>query len=407
MRKVIFFLIVGFWMMGCDDGSEKWSPNDGGGIENPDGEEQTVENHLRAKEMFDLIQAYYKKGNTGLYQESYPVQGNDPEYSYLWPYDGLVSAAVLLTRLGYEVNYTTLVEGLERYWTEGANGNSIGGYGSSTNGSTGGGTRYYDDNSIVGISLVEAYELTKNSDYLQRAGRIVDFLKSGEDGLLGGALWWNEDQKNTIGEPNSNKPSCANGYAAQFLLKYYTVCPASEKAEVLAFAKRLYLWLKENLQDPSDKCYWNDVNASGTINKTKWTYNTGVMVQNGIALYQITGEQMYLTDAVAAAQGAYDFFVKTRNGVTLTYPDSDPWFNTKLLRAYIDLEPLHKSAAGWIKAYSKFINHGYDNARTSAGFFYEDWTGANAKRYYSLLMQDAVVESYAALALYKGEKAEL
>jgi hypothetical protein len=188
------------------------------------------------------------------------------------------------------------------------------------------------------------------------------------------------------------------------LLKYYAVCGASEKAEVLAFAKRLYEWLRTNLLDPSDKCYWNDINAKGEINKTKWTYNTGVMVQNGICLYRITGEQRYLTEAVASAQGGYDFFVRTRNGVTLAYPDNDPWFNTKLLRAYIDLQPLHRGADAWIKAYQKFINNGYDNARTDEGFFYEDWTGASAKRYYSLLMQDAVIESYGALALYAGEE---
>lgn len=403
MKKVIFYLMLGLLFMACDDGSEKWSPGDDDGGGPSGGGEETVENHVRAKEMFDLIQSYYKHAASGLYNESYPSQNGDPQFSFLWPYDGLVSAAALLTELGYDVNYPVLVDGFEKYWRDGANGNNVGGYGSSTDGSTGGGTRYYDDNSIVGISLVEAYEITGKAEYLQQAGRIVGFLKSGEDNLLGGALWWNEDQKNISGEPNSNKPSCANGYATQFLLKYYAVCPAAEKAEVLAFAKRLYEWLKKNLQDPSDKCYWNDVNVKGEINKTKWTYNTGVMVQNGIGLYRITGEQNYLSEAIASAQGAYDFFVKTRNGVTLAYPDSDPWFNTKLLRAYIDLQPLHKAADGWIKAYSKFINHGYENARTDVGFFYEDWTGGSAKRYYSLLMQDAVVESYGALALYAKE----
>lgn len=402
MKKVIFYLMLGLFFMACDDGSEKWSPDDGDDGGSP-GEEETIVNHLRAKEMFDLIQGYYKHGASGLYNESYPAQAGDPQYSYLWPYDGLVSGAALLTKLGYDVNYRSMADGFEKYWSEGAQGNNIGAYASSTNGTTGGGTRFYDDNSIVGLSLLEAGEITKQSQYVERAGRIVKFLKSGEDNLLGGALWWNEDQKNISGDPNSNKPACANGYATQFLLQYYAVCPEAEKAEVLAFAKRLYEWLKANLQDPSDKCYWNDINAGGTVNKTKWTYNTGVMVQNGICLYRITGEQRYLTEAIASAQGAYDFFVKPRNGVPLAYPDSDPWFNTKLLRAYIDLQPLHRQADNWIQAYSRFIDTGYENARTDAGFFYEDWTGGSAKRYYSLLMQDAVVESYAALALYKGE----
>lgn len=401
MKAVIFFLLAGIMLTACDDGSEKWKPDDDGPVTPPIEEE--VVYHERAKEMFDLIQAYYKHGSTGLYNESYPTQSGDPQFSFLWPYDGLVSAAAQLVRLGYDVNFADMVDNFERYWRESANGVQVGGYGSSTDGNNGGGTRFYDDNSIVGLSLLEAYELTKETYYLERAARIVNFLKSGEDAVLGGALWWNEDQKNIEGEANSNKPACANGYATQFLLQYYSVCPASEKKDVLDFAKRLYEWLKKNLQDPSDHCYWNDVNAKGAVNKTKWTYNTGVMVQNGICLYRITGQSAYLEEAIASAQGAYDYFVKARNGVNLSYPDNDPWFNTKLLRAYIDLQPLYTQADAWITAYADFINNGYKKARTDAGFFYEDWTGAQPKRYYSLLMQDAVVESYGALAVYKGE----
>lgn len=384
----------------CDDGSEKWEP--GGPQKPPVNPEEEVDCKERAKEIFDLIQVHYRISSNGLYKENYPQQAGDNTYSYLWPYDGVVSGAALLTELGYDVDFETMALNFDKYWREGAAGNNIPGFGSSTNGVTGGGTRFYDDNSIVGINLVDAYEITGNEAFLNRAKQVVQFLKSGEDSVLGGALWWNEEQKNITGDANSNKPSCSNGYATQFLLRYYAVCEASERADVLAFAKRLYNWLKTNLKD-EDNCYWNDKNNQGGINKTKWTYNTGVMIQNGIRLYKITGENVYLNDAISSAQGAYDFFVKTRNGVTLSYPDHDPWFNTKLLRAYIDLVPHYSTADNYIKAYIKFINNGYDEARTDTGFFYEDWTGASPKRYYSLLMQAAVVESYAALALYKGK----
>jgi rhamnogalacturonyl hydrolase YesR len=297
-----------------------------------------------------------------------------------------------------------MVDNFEKYFREGANGNSIGGYGSSTNGTIGGGTRFYDDNAIVGISLVEAYEVTGEDRFKQRAKRIIPFLLSGEDDILGGGLWWNENQKNLPGVGDSNKPTCSNGYATLFLLKYYTICDEAEKADVLAFAKRQYEWLIANLKDPSDNCYWNDKNASGGINYTKWTYNTGVMVENGVHLFRLTGDQAYLNQAIASAQGAYDYFVKPRNGIALTYPDHDPWFNTKLLRAYIGLKPYYAQADGYIKTYLNFINNGYDKARTNEGFFYEDWTGAAAKRYQSLLMQAAVVESYGALSIYLNEK---
>ncbi|MFW6328221.1 MAG: glycoside hydrolase family 76 protein, partial [Bacteroidota bacterium] len=139
------------------------------------------------------------------------------------------------------------------------------------------------------------------------------------------------------------------------------------------------------------------------INHTRWTYNSGVMIQVGIEMFEITGKQNYLDEAVSASQGAYDFFVKPRNGLAISYPDHDPWFNTKLLDAYIDVEPYFQAAKDYIDNYLNFINYGYENARTSEGFFYEDWTGESPKRYYSLLMQASVVESYGALSVFYEE----
>ncbi|MDR3142958.1 MAG: glycoside hydrolase family 76 protein [Tannerellaceae bacterium] len=397
MKKILYLFIIALFVVSCDDGSEPYVKPDGG--KTPP--EETVYCYLRAKEIFDLINQYYKAGD--LFKENYPMQSGDATYSFLWPYDALVSGAAQLHELGYNINYSGIVNGFEKYYTDGAQGNSIGGYGSSTNGTSGGGTRFYDDNSIVGISLLEAYRLTQDATCLQRASRIVPFLKNGIDSNLGGALWWNEEYRYNTSATEANKPTCSNGYATLFLLEYYKVCPEAEKQAVLDMAKGLYDWLRANLYDSFTKCYWNDRNTNGTINKTFWTYNAAVMVQNGIRLAEITGNNQYLDEAKTTASGAYDYFVKTQNGV-LSYTDTDPWFNTKLLRAYIDLEPYSETAKTFIETYYNFTNNGYKKARTETGFFYEDWTGRNPGRYYSLLMQAAVVESYGALAVYKGEQ---
>jgi len=399
MKRILYLLITTLLVTSCDDGSEPYVKPDGGDTPPPPAE--TVFCHLRAKEIYDLINQHYKAGD--LFKENYPAQGGDATYSFLWPYDALVSGAAQLHKVGYDVEYGKIVNGFEKYYTEGAHGNNIGGYGSSTNGTTGGGTRFYDDNSIVGISLLEAYNLTQDAIYLERASRIVAFLKNGIDDNLGGALWWNEDYRYNHSGAEANKAACSNGYATLFLLQYYKVCPESEKQDVLDVAKGLYDWLRTNLYDAGTKCYWNDRNANGTVNKTLWTYNSGVMVQNGIRLFEITGDNKYLEEAKTTAQGAYDYFVKIRNGI-LSYTDNDPWFNTKLLRAYLDLVPYSDAAKTYVDTYYNFINNGYDKARTDAGFFYEDWTAGSPGRYYSLLMQAAVVESYGALAVYKGEK---
>lgn len=116
--------------------------------------------HKRAKEQFDLINQCYRinSGATeGLYNENYPKKDGDNSASFLWPYDGLVSGAAALHALGYDVNYADMVDRFEVYYRTPSG--TVGGYGSQTNGTTGSGTRFYDDNSIVGIELVEAFNL--------------------------------------------------------------------------------------------------------------------------------------------------------------------------------------------------------------------------------------------------------
>lgn len=407
MKNIILPLIFSFViLLSCSgDDIEEYKPPTPITPEDP---VEEIAYHTKANELFDLINQYYgiRSGSaSGLYNENYPRKSGDNLASYLWPYDGLVSGAALLHKLGYDVNYTDLVDNFEVYYRNSAGSVNIGGFGSSTNGTTGGGTRFYDDNSIVGINLVEAYKLTNNSRYLDKAKQIVEFLKSGEDDILGGGLWWNESEKNIPGNENSNKPTCSNGYATLFLLEYYSVCPENEKADVLAFAQRLYNWVFSNLRDPSDGCYWNDVQVSGSVHTMKWTYNTGVMISNGIRLSEISGDHQYLNHAIESAQGAYSYFVRPSGNLALAYPSHDPWFTTKLVRSFIEIEPYYSNAGNYVKSFVNFLNHAYDNARFSNGLFYEDWTGSDPKRGEQLLMQAAALESIGIIALYKGESA--
>lgn len=127
------------------------------------------------------------------------------------------------------------------------------------------------------------------------------------------------------------------------------------------------------------------------------------MISNGVRLYKITGEQTYLDSAIASSDGAYNYFVRPLNGLALAYPDHDPWFTTKLVRAFIDIEPYYKNAGNYIKTFINFLDYAYENARLSSGLFYEDWTGTDPKRAEQLLMQDAALESLGIIALYKGE----
>ena len=398
-------VIASAFLMACDNSMEEWSGS-GGNADNKDDVEE-IKWGERALATYDSIVSGYmvSTGQTaGLFNENSPKGPNDGPASFLWPYDGLVSGLAAMNRLGYDVDYAGRVEKFQLYFRSSGVEN-VGGYGSSTDGVNGGGDRFFDDNSIVGIELVEAYRQTGDVKYLERCAQIVKFLHSGYDEIFGGALWWNESCKNIPGNDSSNKPACANGYATWFLLDYLEVCPDNEKKDVLAFAEKLYSWLYSNLRDPEDNVYWNSKGADGTINKTKWTYNSGAMIAAGVGLYKTTGETSYLDQAKATADGAYNYFVKSRNGLSLCYPTNDPWFTVQLVKSYIILEEYHAKCKNYIDVFVSNLDYAWKNGRKSDGLFYEDWTGKvqNPSRDSQLLMQDAALEALAVVALYNNE----
>ena len=410
--KHFLTIISLFLALSCscsDNAKEKIQPSNGGNGDNGGGTQpESISWHARAWETYGAIERLYRisSGATaGFYNENYPKGSGDLSASYLWPYDGYMSALAPLNKLGYEVGYKEKIDRFEAYWRP-SGGVAIGGYGSQTDGRNGGGDRFYDDNSIVGLDLVEAYKQLKDATLLTRCARIVNFLASGEDNVFGGGLWWCESLRNIPGNGDSNKPACANGYAQWFLLSYYDICPASEKSGVLDFAKRLYAWEYANLRDPADNVYWNDKGADGNINQTKWTYNSGAMIAAGVRLYVITGEKRYLDEAKATADGAYNYFARSRGGIPLCFPLNDPWFTIKLIKAYIELAPHHNTCSRYIETFVADLERAWKNARQDTGLFYEDWSGKNPNpsRDKSLLMQDAVLESLGTIALYKGEK---
>lgn len=397
----------------CDNSKEDWTPGNNNG--SGDGKEPVTEEkvvwHKRAKETYDAIVRCYRITSgtaAGLFNENYPKGSGDGAASFLWPYDGLVAGVSTLHKLGYEVGYKDMVDRFEAYYRQRGVLN-VGGYGSSTDGKNGGGDRFFDDNAIIGIELVEAYELLKDPKYLERCAQIVKFYKAGIDNTMGRALWWCESNINQPGNDSSNKPACANGFATWFLMRYYEVCPEAEKAEVLALAKDLYKWLYDNLRDPGDNLYWNSKGADGSINTTKWTYNSGAMIAGGVRLYEATGDTRYLNEAKATAKSSYDYYVRSRNGIPLCYPTNDPWFTIQMIKSYVELESYDKSfVAKAMEVFIANLDNAWAKGRMTNGLFYEDWTGVkvNPDRDKGLLMQAAALESLGVVAIYKNEKAD-
>ncbi len=130
--------------------------------------------------------------------------------------------------------------------------------------------RYYDDNAWMVLALVETHEILGDRKYLDWAEQALDYVLSGEDEKLGGGIYWRETEKR-------GKNACSNAPSAAACL---AVAKYRRQKELAAKAQELLTWTQEHLQDPTDGLIWDNKNLSGRIDKTKYSYNTGLFLRS-------------------------------------------------------------------------------------------------------------------------------
>ncbi len=154
--------------------------------------------------------------------------------------------------------------------------------------------RYYDDNAWVAMVYADSYRLLGEESLLQNANRARDFAYSGWDEQLGGGVFWKEREKQT-------KNTCSNGPTAAAILAIdaFKTDPAW-----LAKAEAIFRWTNRTLQDPKDNLFWDNVDLGGRKEKTKWSYNTALMLRTAKELFRTkpTPElEQYIADLERAA----------------------------------------------------------------------------------------------------------
>lgn len=135
--------------------------------------------------------------------------------------------------------------------------------------------RYYDDNAWMALALVETYEVLGDKKYLDWAKGALDFALKGE--AKDGGIYWRESDR-------ASRNTCSNAPTAAACLSIYK---HTKDRRLLAKARELYAWTKSKLQDPQDGLYWDNLGNDGRIDKTKWTYNTALMIRTAVELRSI------------------------------------------------------------------------------------------------------------------------
>jgi mannose/cellobiose epimerase-like protein (N-acyl-D-glucosamine 2-epimerase family) len=192
---------------------------------------------------------------------------------------------------------------------------------------------------------------------LERAKKTMAFVLSGEDNKLGGGIYWNEqtpDCKNT----------CSNGPSAVGALRLYQL---TGETSYLDTARRLYDWTQKNLQDPADGLFFDHLELDGSMDPTKWTYNTALMLRAACLLFDETGEQKYLDDAQRMARSAEKHWCTPEGGMK-----NPGYFCHLLLEAMLELGQ-RSSDPHWLDLANRICDFLWQHNRDPNGQSPEHW----------------------------------
>lgn len=372
------------------------------------GPEKKIEGVGNEKQIADYILSnilqLYAVPRHGLLSETYPVNPNhrvdylaegttqkqNQEVSFLWPFSGVLSGAVTLYSFTGEQKYLEILEekllpGLEKYFDTSRHPVGYQSYPVFAGHSD----RFYDDNVWLALDFCTLYAATQNKKYLDKAFEIYEFIYSGWDDKLSGGIYWCEQKK-------TGKNTCSNAPAAVLNAKLYQL---THDDKFLSQAVETYNWTKSNLMDPSDFVYWDNISLNGNIDKRKYTYNSGQMIEAGVLLYQITGDKNYLLDAQKTASGTYSYFTKTKQaagGEAVFYPDS-PWFNVILFRGLKALYNVDRDKKQ-VQTMLNNAHYAWSNTTDENNLLGKSWSEKSNQKYKWLLDNACMIELFAQLA---------
>ncbi|MDR1683357.1 MAG: glycoside hydrolase family 76 protein [Candidatus Symbiothrix sp.] len=360
-----------------------------------------------AVETLDSIYTHYSVADTLLLRENFPFdneyiasylasheQKRPNPYSFLWPYSGSLTAVAVLYETTADKHFLQLLDdkvlpALEEYFDQSRSPDAYASYIRSAPLSD----RFYDDNVWIGIDFTDLYLASKDPRFLEKAKLIWRFIESGIDSLLGGGIYWCEQKK-------TSKNTCSNAPGSVYALKLYL---ATNENSYLEQGKALYEWTKAYLQDTTDYLYYDNIRRSGRMDKTKYAYNSGQMMQAAALLYKITKDNQYLIDAQNIAESCCNYFF---NGLQTDGADSfrllkggNVWFTAVMLRGFFELYSIDGNKT-CMNAFRQNLDYAWKSMRDDDGLFGSDWSGRRKDNYKWLLTQWAMVEMYARMAAF-------
>jgi len=272
--------------------------------------------------------------------------------------------------------------------------------------------RYWDDNGVMALALLQAQLMGLSSmpggessgfDYLAMAADIFPFLARGQN-LEEGGVYWHE------GDPAPQRGLSATGSTTQAALWLHMLVtadlPSAESRNISStmygrFALRNMRFIDSRLR--SGDLYYNSWfdnatdNHCGTpvgypSNVCGWmfTYNQGMPIGAYVLLYRITGSVGYLANATATATAALSFF----NEAAL-FTQQPPAFNAIFFRNLLALDAVAPDPR-YRAALSLYLGRAWNEARDAvSGLFIHGGVATYELRQFGSIDQAAFVQMFA------------
>ncbi len=317
----------------------------------------------KAEYATDYIQSHFYDSAAHRYRPSYPADPKALPYELMWG-NGVqftvLAAAAHADPAKYKPVLADFADGLQGYWDPTAPVPAYNAYCSGP----GGTDKYYDDNEWMVLGFTEAYQNTGDARYLQLARDTQRFVLSGWDDALGGGIYWKVDRK--------TKNTCSNAPAAAAALRLAQV-GGPEDAGQVAWADKIKDWTDRTLED-SDGLYWDNINLSGKMSYTKYTYNTALMVRTDVLLFQLRHDPADLAAARRSADAGLAAWTDPATG-SLQKTEGSPRFTHLFCEALLRLYDATHDVR-YLNAVRREASFASRYVRDPAGGYRDDWTTA-------------------------------
>ena len=227
---------------------------------------------------------------------------------------------------------------------------------------------FFDDMDWMALALLRIYDNTNDENYLQHSKDLFDEIKSAWSGVAGGGLGWSRGSRHFKNTPT-------NAPAVILAVRLY-----ERTGDVFyqEWAHKIFNWLHETLRD-SETGYINDgINdrKDNTLTTNAYTYNHGIYIGAALEMYRMTADSTYLDHAQLTYENAKSYYSNVR-GIIFEEGEGDGGLFKGILMRYVTLlgftvPELRDDVTDWVLTNATAA---MERSTNDAGVIADRWNG--------------------------------